>query len=225
MMRFFNYSGALEINAARIKHLDSLHLTFENKTVLETGCGGRGDFTRYLLSKKAIVTLNDYRKENIRALLQSLNMNLDSNTWNLNQPIPSDKKFDIIVSYGTLYHLNKPEEAIANLSKICNEYLILSTCTSGKNDESINVVKEDIGMNNQAGDGFGCRPGRLFLFNTLRRNFAHVYSITTQPNHPEFPLHFPTITNPFSRNVFIGSHVKLEHELLVEELLNDYVTA
>ncbi len=224
-MRFFNYSGALEINAARIKHLDSLHLTFENKTVLETGCGGRGDFTRYLLSKKAIVTLNDYRKENIRALLQSLNMNLDSNTWNLNQPIPSDKKFDIIVSYGTLYHLNKPEEAIANLSKICNEYLILSTCTSGKNDESINVVKEDIGMNNQAGDGFGCRPGRLFLFNTLRRNFAHVYSITTQPNHPEFPLHFPTITNPFSRNVFIGSHVKLEHELLVEELLNDYVTA
>lgn len=224
-MRFFNYSGALEINAARIKHLDSLHLTFENKTVLETGCGGRGDFTRYLLSKKAIVTLNDYRKENIRALLQSLNMNLDSNTWNLNQPIPSDKKFDIIVSYGTLYHLNKPEEAIANLSKICNEYLILSTCTSGKNDESINVVKEDIGMNNQAGDGFGCRPGRLFLFNTLRRNFAHVYSITTQPNHPEFPLHFPTITNPFSRNVFIGSHIKLEHELLVEELLNDYVTA
>jgi len=222
-MRLFNYSGALEINAARIKHLDSLHLNFENKTVLETGCGGRGDFTRYLLSKKAIVTLNDYRQENIRSLLQSLKTNLDSNTWDLNQPIPSDKKFDIIVSYGTLYHLNKPEEAIGHLSNICNEFLILSTCTSGKNDESINVVKEDIGMNNQAGDGLGCRPGRLFLFNTLRRNFAHVYSIKTQPNHPEFPLHFPTdhtVLN--SRNVFIGSHIKLEHELLVEELINDY---
>ena len=222
-MRIFNYSGALEINAARIKHLDSLHLNFENKTVLETGCGGRGDFTRYLLSKKAIVTLNDYRQENIRSLLQSLNVNLESNTWDLNQPIPSDKKFDIIVSYGTLYHLNKPEEAIGHLSKICNEFLILSTCTSGKNDESINVVKEDNGMNNQAGDGFGCRPGRLFLFNTLRRNFAHVYSIKTQPNHPEFPLHFPTDDTVLnSRNVFIGSHNKLEHELLVEELINDY---
>ena len=222
-MKYFNYKGALDINKARIQHLDSLHLNFTNKTVLETGCGGRGDFTRYLLSKKAIVTLNDYRTENIESLLTSLNTRLDSNTWDLNRAIPLDKKFDIIVSYGTLYHLNKPEEAITNLSKICNEYLVLSTCTNGKNDESINVVKEDIGMNNQAGDGFGCRPGRLFLFNTLRQHFKHVYCIKTQPNHPEFPLHFPsdhTVLN--SRNVFIGSHIKLEHELLVEELLSDY---
>jgi hypothetical protein len=222
-MQYFNYKGALDINRARIDHLNSLDLNFTNKTVLETGCGGRGDITRYLLSRNALLTLNDYRQENINSILTSLNTTLDSNTWDLNQPIPTDKKFDIIVSYGTLYHLNKPEEAIINLSNICNEFLVLSTCTSGKNDESINVVKEDIGMNNQAGDGFGCRPGRLFLFNTLRRNFAHVYSIKTQPNHPEFPLHFPTdhtVLN--SRNVFIGSHIKLENELLVEELLNDY---
>ena len=222
-MQYFDYKGALDINRARIDHLNSLDLNFTNKTVLETGCGGRGDITRYLLSRNALLTLNDYRQENINSILTSLNTTLDSNTWNLNQPIPTDKKFDIIVSYGTLYHLNKPEEAIINLSNICNEFLVLSTCTSGKNDESINVVKEDIGMNNQAGDGFGCRPGRLFLFNTLRRNFAQVYSIKTQPNHPEFPLHFPTdhtVLN--SRNVFIGSHIKLENELLVEELLNDY---
>jgi len=221
-MEYFNYKGALDINKARIEHLDSLHLNFTNKTVLETGCGGRGDFTRYLLNKNAIITLNDYRKENINSILTSLNTTLDSNTWDLNQPIPTDKKFDIIVCYGTLYHLNKPKEAIINLSKMCNDFLVLSTVTNGKNDESINIVKENNEMNNQAGDGYGCRPGRVFLFNILRQNFKHVYLIKTQPKHEDFPLHFPSITNPFSRNVFIGSHIKLENDLLVEELINDY---
>ena len=222
-MNSFHYQGALDINKARIEHLDSLNLNFTNKTVLETGCGGRGDFTRYLLSKNATVTLNDYRQENITALLSSLNENLDYNTWDLNKAFPSDKKFDIIVSYGTLYHLNKPDDAIINFSKSCNEFLVLSTCTNGKNDESINVTSENAAVNNAAGDGYGCRPGRLFLFNTLRRNFQYVYLIKTQPKNAEFPLHFPTNTG-FSnaRNVFIGSHIKLENDLLVEELINDY---
>jgi hypothetical protein len=49
-MDSFHYQGALDINKARIEHLDSLHLNFTNKTVVETGCGGRGDFTRYVLN-------------------------------------------------------------------------------------------------------------------------------------------------------------------------------
>ena len=57
-MELFNYKGALEINRARIQHLDTLNLNFTNKSVLETGCGGKGDITRYLLSKNAIVTLH-----------------------------------------------------------------------------------------------------------------------------------------------------------------------
>ena len=42
-MELFNFKEALEINEARIKHLDSLLLDFNNKKILETGCGGRGD--------------------------------------------------------------------------------------------------------------------------------------------------------------------------------------
>lgn len=224
MIHAFNYQEALDINKMRIEHLDSLNLNFNNKTVLETGCGGRGDVTKYLLSKNAIVTLNDYRLENIISLLESLNKILDNNTWDLNKTLPLDKKFDIIVCFGTLYHLNKPEDTIVNLSQLCNEFMILSTITNGQNDESINITSEDIHIPNQAGDGMGCRPGRLFLYNTLRQHFRYVYLIKTQPNYHEFPLHFPTI--PYSsnaRNVFIGSHIKLENELLVEELINDYI--
>ena len=221
-MRDFDYPEALEINKRRIEHLDSLNLNFNNKTVLETGCGGRGDITKYLLSKNAIVTVNDYRMDNIISLLEYVHKILDYNTWDLNKTLPLDKKFDIIVCYGTLYHLDKPEVAILNLSQLCNEFMVLSTCTNGKNDETVNITHENM-SNNQAGNGMGCRPGRLFLYNTLRQNFKYVYLIKTQPNHHEFPLNFPPITYSLNaRNVFIGSHIKLENELLVEELINDY---
>jgi hypothetical protein len=221
-MELFNYKGALEINYARIQHLDSLQLNFNNKTVFETGCGGRGDITRYLLSKNAIVTLNDYRKENIMALMNSLQRKFDYNTWDLNKPFNLDKKFDIIVSYGTLYHLNKPEEAIMNFANSCNEFLVLSTCTNGLNDDTVNITVEPATSNNQAGDGLGCRPGRLFLYNTLRKYFKYTYFIKTQPRYPEFPLHFPTTPNPNARNVLIGSHIKLENPLFVEEFISDF---
>jgi len=221
-MELFNCNDALEINNARIQHLDSLQLNFNNKTVLETGCGGRGDITKYLLSKNAIVTLNDYRKDNIMALLKSLNRNLDFNTWDLNKPFNLDKKFDIIVCYGTLYHLNKPEEAIVNFANSCNEFLVLSTCTNGKNDDSINIISEHITMSNAAGDGLGCRPGRMFIYNTLSKNFKYTYLIKTQPRNNEFPLKFPANPSSNARNVFIGSHIKLESDLLVEEFISEF---
>jgi SAM-dependent methyltransferase len=223
-MELFNYRGALEINRARIQHLDTLKLNFANKSVLETGCGGKGDITRYLLSKNAIVTLNDYRQENIMSLMNALQRRLEFNTWDLNKPLmlKNDKKFDIIICYGTLYHLNKPADAIRHLSQSCNEFIVLSTCTNGQNDRSVNVTKEDIGANNQAGDGFGCRPGRLFLYETLRNNFNFVYCVKTQPRHKDFPLKFPTNTNPYARNVMIGSHIRLENDLLTDEFISEF---
>lgn len=44
----FYSGGPVTINIARINHLKYLNLPFENKTVFETGCGGKGDFTKYM---------------------------------------------------------------------------------------------------------------------------------------------------------------------------------
>ncbi len=74
------------------------------------------------------------------------------------------KKFDIIICYGTLYHLIEPEMCIKNLSKLSNEYVIISTCTNGKNDETINVLFEGDASEQGLG-GYGCRPGQLFIIN------------------------------------------------------------
>jgi hypothetical protein len=43
------------------------------------------------------------------------NIILPYNTWNLNNNIEENKLFDIIICYGTLYHLTDPEKCIKNL--------------------------------------------------------------------------------------------------------------
>lgn len=218
---FLSY-GALSINEARIQHLDSLGLDFQGKEVLETGCGGAGDFTNYLLSKDAKVTLNDARQKNIEHLLLRTNLQLPYNTWDLNQPFPKEAMFDSIVSYGTLYHLNKPDVAIQSFAEHCKEFTIISTCTNGQNDESLNVLWENP-TPEMAFDSYGCRPGRLFYYNCLKKHFPYVYMLKTQPNHQDYPLSFPTPSSSGTfRNIFIGSHKPMINEKFVEFLPNTY---
>jgi len=220
IIKSFYNNDAIKINNDRIKHLDSLYLDFNNKKVLETGCGGIGNFTKYLVNNGAIVTLNDARLENILANLKNNNYNLNYNTWDLNKPIETNDKFDIIFCYGTLYHLTEPENAIKSFAKLCNEYVIISTCTNGKNDETINIVYES-NTPEQGLYSYGCRPGRLFIYNKLKENFKYVYTLKTQPNNPDYPLSFPS-SNTASRNIFIGSHIKINNPILCEELINQY---
>jgi trans-aconitate methyltransferase len=216
----FFYPGALELNKARINHLDRLGFDFKNKSVLETGCGGIGDITDFLVKKGAKVTLNDYREDNIKHLLQTKKLDLEYNCNDLNKPWASKEQYDIIVSYGTLYHLKEPEVAIKSFSEHCNEFTILSTVTNGQNDESINVLWEDT-TPEQASDGYGCRPGRLFVYNTFKKYFPYVYMLKTQPNHQEYPLQFPSnISN--KRNIFIGSHIPIDHPMFVNDFVNSY---
>jgi hypothetical protein len=219
-MQEFNYQEALMLNKARIEHLNTLNLDFKNKKILETGCGGQGDITKFLLEKGSYVTLNDYRENNIKSLLNILNINLPYNCWDLNEIPETDEMFDIIVCYGTLYHLSKPKYAISKMSKLCKEFIIISTVTSGKNDEELNLLYEGT-TPQQSHNGTGCRPGRLLFFNSLKENFKYVYMLKTQPNDSEYPLVFPSYEGN-SRNIFIGSHIKIENELFLEDFVNNY---
>jgi hypothetical protein len=66
----------------------------------------------------------------------------------------------------------------------------------------------------------GCRPTRPWVFNRLKRLFAHVYATKTQPAHEEFPLDW-TVTPPkgvFHRAVFVASRRPLSKPLLLDHL-------
>ena len=113
------------------------------------------------------------------------------------------------------------DNAFLNLANLCKEFVVISTCTSGKNDEEINIVYEG-GTNEQSSNHYGCRPGRLLIWNQLKKNFNYVYCLKTQPDNIEYPLCFPSDHSSNKRNIFIGSHIKLNNENLVEYLSNNY---
>ena len=216
----FYYDGATLINKQRIEHLQNLKLNFKNKTILETGCGGKGDITSYLLTQTNNITLNDARLENILSLKQNINKDLLHNTWDLNNELPLVEKFDIIVCYGTLYHLHKPDFAIKNLATICKEFMILSTAGNGKNNSIRFLDEKEEGA--QSFTHKGCRPGRKWVENEFKQNFKYVYFPLSQPNHSDFKKSWISPNPEPCRFIIIGSHIELNNPNLTTTLPTHY---
>lgn len=172
------------INKARWEHFESLNLDINNKSILETDSGGCGDFTINLLNYTNNITLNDPRQNNIEFVKKRIKKDLSSNNWDLNNDLPSVQKFDIIFSYGTIYHLHKPIEAIKNLSNLCNDMFIISMQCNGDNYGMISCLENGF---DQSITGYGCRCGRYWVHEELKKYFPYVYFPIDQPNHPEFP--------------------------------------
>jgi 2-polyprenyl-3-methyl-5-hydroxy-6-metoxy-1,4-benzoquinol methylase len=204
----FCKKAPLEINMARIEHIKTLNLNFENKKILETGCGGKGDFTMFLLKNGASVTLNDARIENIKHLLELNNLDLEYNTTDLNVKIEDHEKYDIIFCYGTLYHLHNPIMGIENMYKLCNGFLLLSTVVNSKNDISIDYVSEDSNSKEQSYTNIGCRPSRKWVMNELKKHFKFVYTSKTQPNHPDFKTDWTVQHTDTCRAIFLATDIE-----------------
>jgi len=178
-MQAFDHAEAVAINEARINHFTSLDLAVSGKTVLETGCGGRGDFTKHLTEKGAKVTLLDAREGNIQSLLQKTGLDLPYMVWDLNHEPSYFDKFDIVFSFGTLYHLENYSTGIKSFSKWCKELLILETAIAPTPDE-VSFVNGR-GDEAQAVTDTECRLGQNVVVEEVKKHFKHVYLTTNQP--------------------------------------------
>jgi SAM-dependent methyltransferase len=207
-------------NQRRLEHLASLGFDFAGSSVLEVGAG-IGDHTSFFLDRGCQVVTSDARRTNLEILrsrypdLRVLQMDLDD------PPGMFNEVFDIVYSYGLLYHLKNPSEAIEFMSRCCGNMLLLETCVSFGDGESINFVKEDMANPSQATSGEGCRPTRKWVYDQLKRHFEFVYLPVTQPNHEEFPIDWSSSPpeDRLSRAIFIASRKKITHNLLFEEIL------
>jgi hypothetical protein len=83
--------------------------------------------------------------------------------------------FDIVYCYGLLYHLKEPAKAIDFMSSRCKKMLLLETCVSFGEDESINPCPESPELLSQSFHGTGCRPTRPWVFNRLK----HILNLCT----------------------------------------------
>lgn len=208
-------------NQRRLEHLASLGLNINGLSVLEAGAG-IGDHTSFFLDRECEVVSTDARQENLK-ILRSRYPNLQIRHLDLDYPQATTIHglFDIVYCYGVLYHLKRPAEAIEFLAHHCRKILLLETCVSFGDGESVNFCKEHMENPTQSASGQGCRPTRKWVHNQLKRYFEFVYMPITQPNHEEFPLDW-SVSAPekqiLARAVFIASRQKIINELLVEKV-------
>lgn len=75
--------------------------------------------------------------------------------------------------------------------------------------------------NSQSYSGYGCRPGRIWIFDELKKSFPFTYIPKNQPNHEQFPIDWTmgTPQSRLTRAVFVGSKIPLLNDNLTPELL------
>ena len=138
---------------------------FKDKTLLELGCG-YADIGNMFYKLGSIVTSSDARKEHL-------------NVVNIKYPhiktllIDCDKdhikdKYDIIIHWGLLYHLNKIEIHLENVLQKCN-VLFLETEVSDTDDINFYISTNEKGYD-QAFNNKGIRPSPNYIENILKKN-------------------------------------------------------
>lgn len=207
------------INQVRFDHLASLGLDLTNKTVLELGAG-IGDHTQFFLDRNCDVTSTEGRPENLAVFGERFphvrSFLLDVDTPN----VEFDEKFEIVYSYGLLYHLGDPFNALKRMCDWCSSLLLLETIVSYDSGKSIDYCKDLTFDPTQSVSGEACRPSRRWVFDQLKKHIDFVYMPVTQPKFKElYPLDWTAERKyPVSRAVFIASRSEIDNELLVNSV-------
>lgn len=140
---------------------------FIGKSLLELGCGD-GDFGNMFYELGSEVTCVDAREEHITHL-QTLYPHLISYVFDLNKGLGTDKKFDIILNTGLLYHLSKYKH---NIRSCCNQctHLILETEVCDSNNPHMAILILEKNGFDQSYTGWGIRPSPAAIERCLTEN-------------------------------------------------------
>jgi SAM-dependent methyltransferase len=221
----FHNHHYLRHNARRLEHLSSLGISVAGGSVLEVGAG-IGDHSHYFLDRGCRMTITEARPGNLSHLRKRY-PSADVRHLDLETPVQLENApFDVVYCYGTLYHLSRPEPAIAFLGQCCSGTLLMETCVSFGDELRVNLVPEDRRNPSQACSGTGCRPTRPWVVRELKKYFEFVYLPVSQPNHEEFPVDWSRPdrhTAELSRAVFVASHGPIDSPMLSNGLPNEQV--
>ena len=138
---------------------------FKSKTLLELGCG-YADIGNMFCELGAIVTSGDARKEHLDVVkdryphIKTLLIDGDNDAVK--------DKYDIIVHWGLLYHLNEIELHLEKISQQC-DVLLLETEVSDSDDKHFSISTDEGGFD-QAFNSKGIRPSPSYVERVLEKN-------------------------------------------------------
>jgi SAM-dependent methyltransferase len=164
------------------------------------------------------------RPENVEAM-RSRYPQLEGHVADIeNEPLARFGRFDVVFSYGLLYHLENPLHAIRNLESVCGELLLLESMVCD-HDRPLVLVEDESSDVNQALAGLGCRPSPHYVALALSRaGLAHVYAPAKPPAHADFRFEWRNGLDCVRdghplRCVFVASRSELRNPNLVPLLV------
>jgi predicted TPR repeat methyltransferase len=138
---------------------------FKEKTLLELGCGYAHIGNRFY-EMGANVTSSDARMESLNVANEKYphikTLRIDSDKDSISE------KYDIIVHWGLLYHLNEIENHIEKVSQKC-DVLLLETEVSDSDDNTFFIPTSEYGYD-QAYNCRGIRPSPSYVERVLEKN-------------------------------------------------------
>jgi SAM-dependent methyltransferase len=209
----FDTPAAVELNRARLEHVESLELCWEGKSVLDVGCGV-GHLAGVLAGKGCQVVGVDGREENI-LVFRERHPELRAEIADVEGDLRWLGAFDIVFCFGLLYHLENPIRGLRNMAAVCREFLIVETIVCD-HELPVAVWDDETKSANQALLGLGCRPSPSLVAMTLNRiGFPLVYAPIRPPHHPEFEVSWTnslawTQNGHVIRSVFVASRAPLD---------------
>jgi tRNA (mo5U34)-methyltransferase len=141
-------NGIIDIASLRNNYLFD-EISFQDKSVLDVGCwDGYFSFESERKGAREVVSLDNpkfrwggmdgynFLHENYKSKAEFV----EGDVRNLESSL-KDKKFDIVLCYGVLYHISDPLIALRNLFKITNEHLIIEGIFSESEEKKLELIE------------------------------------------------------------------------------------
>ena len=158
--------GLVDIEQLRgLYQFDSI--SFENKSVLDVGCwDGYFSFESEKKGANEVISLDNpnYRwggmggYDFLHNYYSSKAKFVTGNVYKLKDSL-NDKKFDIVLCYGVLYHLSDPLLALKNLFEVCSDSLILEGIFYDSKNKSMEFI--DLGFANDKSNIYTISSGYI----------------------------------------------------------------
>jgi hypothetical protein len=167
---------------------------FRHKTLFEVGCG-YGDNGKFFQNLGCQVTVSDSRVEHIEiAKIKNPHMQYEIFDCEIDELM---KKYDILLHWGVLYHIDNVENHLTNICKHCDS-LLLETLVC--DTDISHIVKLTESGYDQAFHHNASRPSQKFVEDILTRNNFEFVMIKDSILNASFHIYDWEICNTLTHN-------------------------